>query len=178
MLKKFKTYLPFYRNNRNNYHEKYVTIGEESYFVRQMLTSDIKELISVERIVYKGSIPWTKSAFISELYSKYTHQYLCILFEDQIIGFIGIRLKLGDGHITNVATLPEYQGRGIGSFLIKEVEKFAKKNRCKSLSLEVRISNRDAQRLYRQFGFESRRILPAYYNEGNEDAVDMVKYLK
>lgn len=178
MLKKFKTILPFYRNNKNNYSDRVVKVAEAIYLLRQMTVGDIKELIQLEREVYEGQIPWTKSAFLSELYSKYNHQYICLLSEGQIIGFIGIRVVLEDGHVTNIAIHPNYQGQGLGTLLIQEVEKFAKKQKCQTMSLEVRISNRDAQRLYRQLGFESRRIMSEYYNEGNEDAVDMVKYLK
>lgn len=82
-----------------------------------------------------------------------------------------------DAHITNIAVIPEYQGRGVGSFLLTEIEQYARKNKCDRISLEVRLSNRDAQRLYRQLGFVSRAIKTAYYTEGNEDALDMVKFL-
>jgi ribosomal-protein-alanine N-acetyltransferase len=51
-------------------------------------------------------------------------------------------------------------------------------NRCETLSLEVRVSNKDAQRLYRKLGFQSRTIKKGYYTEKNEDAVDMIKRIK
>jgi ribosomal-protein-alanine N-acetyltransferase len=41
----------------------------------------------------------------------------------------------------------------------------------------VRLSNIDAQRLVSKTGFVSRAIKTAYYTEGNEDALDMVKFL-
>ena len=46
------------------------------------------------------------------------------------------------------------------------------------MSLEVRLSNRDAQRLYRKLGYVSRAIKEGYYDETNEDALDMVKYIE
>ncbi len=51
-------------------------------------------------------------------------------------------------------------------------------NRCETLSLEVRISNQDAQRLYRKLGFQSRKVRKGYYTQTNEDALDMVKFLE
>lgn len=45
------------------------------------------------------------------------------------------------------------------------------------MSLEVRVTNLDAQRLYRKFGFISRRRLPRYYDKNQEDALEMVKML-
>ncbi|MGX7195418.1 ribosomal protein S18-alanine N-acetyltransferase [Enterococcus olivae] len=178
MLKKFKSFLPFFLRSGSSYLEKTQIIEADSYTIREMTPGDIKELIQLERLVYDGHIPWTKSAFLSELYSRHVHQYLCLLIEDQIIGFVGVRVVFDDGHLTNIAILPEHQNKGLGSLLMNEAEQFARKNRCQTMSLEVRLSNRDAQRIYRKHGFESRRILTAYYNEGNEDALDMVKFLK
>jgi ribosomal-protein-alanine N-acetyltransferase len=57
------------------------------------------------------------------------------------------------------------------------MERYARKNKCDRLTLEVRLGNRDAQRLYRTLGFVSQAIKTAYYTEGNEDALDMVKFL-
>lgn len=66
----------------------------------------------------------------------------------------------------------------MGKLLIDEVEKFAIMNDCETLSLEVRLSNTDAQRLYRRLGFSARNIRKNYYTENNEDALDMIKRLK
>lgn len=74
--------------------------------------------------------------------------------------------------------MSRYQRKSIGSFLIDEIEKFAIMNRCETLSLEVRVGNRDAQKLYRKLGFQSRTIKKGYYTENNEDALDMVKILE
>lgn len=130
----------------------------------------------MERLVYAGELPWTKSAFLSEIYSRFKHLYLCILQNERMIGFAGVRLLGEDAHITNIAVIPEYQGRGVGSF-VDWNRTVCAKNKCDRISLEVRLSNRDAQRLYRQLGFVSRAIKTAYYTEGNEDALDMVKFL-
>lgn len=178
MLKKFKkatSKLSFFK--KKQYSPKEPVIDGITYLVREITSEDIKQLLQVERLVYAGKLPWTKSAFLSEIYSRFKHLYLCISHEARIIGFIGIRIFREDGHITNVAVIPEYQGHGIGSFLIQEIEAYARKQQCDILSLEVRIGNRDAQRLYRKMGFVSRTVKSAYYNETNEDALDMVKYL-
>jgi ribosomal-protein-alanine N-acetyltransferase len=178
MLKKFKSFkgkLTLFR--KVQYPQQIKMIRNESYTVREIVGDDIKELLQVERLVYAGELPWTKSAFLSEIYSRFKHLYLCILQNERIIGFIGVRLLGEDAHITNIAVIPEYQSKGIGSFLLAEVQQYALKNKCDRLTLEVRLSNIDAQRLYRKLGFVSRAIKTAYYTEGNEDALDMVKFL-
>ncbi len=65
-------------------------------------------------------LPWTKSAFLSELYSRVKHLYLGILHNERMIGFIGVRILGADAHITNIAIIPDYQGKGIGSFLLEK----------------------------------------------------------
>lgn len=51
-------------------------------------------------------------------------------------------------------------------------------NRCDTLSLEVRMSNQDAQRLYRKLGFQSNKVKKGYYTQTNEDGLEMIKYLE
>ncbi len=62
-----------------------------------------------------------------------------------MIGFVGSRAFGLDCHITNIAVRPAYQRKRIGSLLIDEIENFAIMNRCETMSLEVRMSNQDAQ---------------------------------
>lgn len=167
----------FLPNAPLQYTPQWLEIKQERFLIRELELGDIKELLAVQRLTYDGQTPWTRSGFLSELYSRYTHLYLGVVHEEKVIGFMGVRLFLEDGHITNIAIIPKFQGWGLGTFLLQEAEIFAKSHRCQTMSLEVRKSNSDAQRLYRRLGYVSRRVLPNYYNENNEDAIDMVKYL-
>ncbi|EOH99133.1 ribosomal-protein-alanine acetyltransferase [Enterococcus moraviensis ATCC BAA-383] len=180
MLKKFNllhSILGIFFKNRP-YDEKSIKISDQDYFVRAIILDDIKDLLSIEREVYAGELPWTKTAFLVELQSSDPHLYLLIQKEGKTIGFIGCRIFGKDAHITNVAVATQHQGSGIGSFLIREVLEFAKSNECDTISLEVRISNKNAQRVYRQLGFVSNTIKPRYYTEDNEDALEMILFLK
>jgi len=174
MLKKFKTILrPF--TQKNGYLAKTVKINNQEFKIRLITTDDIKTLIQLERIVYAGETPWTKSAFLSELYSRYVHLYLGVLYQGRMIAFIGNRIIFDDVHITQIEVDPAFQNKGIGSFLMIEAENFARKHNCVTLSLEVRISNIDAQRFYRSLGYDTQKRLKNYYSSGNEDALYMVK---
>lgn len=178
MWKKFNIFqLAIFKNFRKQYQPKVVKIQERTFTIRQLDIGDIKSLLDLQRKVYQGETPWMRSAFLAELYSRYSHLYLGVLFEEQVIAFMGVRVFLTDGHITNIAVSPDFQGMGIGSLLLEESEKFAHSLDCATMSLEVRRSNQDAQRLYRRLGYVSRKVLPNYYDEDQEDAIDMVKYL-
>ncbi|MTD38719.1 ribosomal-protein-alanine N-acetyltransferase [Erwinia sp. CPCC 100877] len=165
-------------NKSKAYDGKNVEIANENYFVRAITNNDIKDLLAIEREVYDGELPWTKTAFLVELQVSDPHLYLLIQKEQKTVGFIGCRIFNTEAHITNVAVAKTYQGKGIGSFLIKEMRAFAEANQCDCMTLEVRISNKNAQRVYRQLGFISNAIKPEYYSENNEDALEMILPLK
>lgn len=178
MLKKFKEiFFPYYWKEKEGFYEKVHVLNEHSYLIKEIFPNDLDELMKIQQLVYNGKSPWSKSAFLSELYAYTLHFYIAIWFEKRMIGFLGMRVATTDGHITNIAVLPEFQNRGIGHLLLQEAQKFAMENKCQTMSLEVRLSNEKAQRLYEKLGFKTRQTLKAYYNEGAEDALDMVKRL-
>lgn len=179
MLKKFSGLLrTVVRRRQQPFEARMVTIKEQGYLLRSIADDDIKELIALEKDVYLGEVPWTKSAFLAEIHSPTPHLYVCLTHQEELVAFIGARVVGNDAHITNVAAKRAFQGKGLGTFLIDEVEQFAIIKGCVTMSLEVRISNKDAQRLYRRLGFEGHKIRRNYYIENNEDALEMVKHLK
>ncbi|OTP12325.1 ribosomal-protein-alanine acetyltransferase [Enterococcus sp. 10A9_DIV0425] len=182
MLKKFKATVKAYIRTlvqaRADYPEKIIMISDKTYQLRELTVEDIKALLSLEREVYQGELPWTKSAFLSELTSPFLTLYLGAFDQANLIGFVGSRILGLDCHLTNIAVNPTYQRQHIGTYLINEIEEFAQTNQCETLSLEVRIGNQEAQRLYRNLGFQSRKVKKGYYTETNEDALDMVKIIE
>ncbi len=178
MLKKFKAYARSLFYEKKNFSVKTVETQGSIYQFKELSPKDVKDILSVERAVYNGELPWTKSAFLSEMKSPFLNLYLGVFQENNLLGFIGARILGLDCHITNIAVTPDHQRKNLGTKLIDEIEDFAIMNRCETLSLEVRISNQDAQRLYRKLGFQSRRVRKGYYTQTNEDALDMVKFLE
>ncbi|MGM0212500.1 ribosomal protein S18-alanine N-acetyltransferase [Enterococcus sp. AZ109] len=179
MLKKFSGLIrTVIRGKQQPFEARDVTVQDKEYVLRSITDEDIKELIALEKDVYQGEVPWTKSAFLGEIHSPIPHLYVCMTYQEELAAFIGSRIIGNDAHITNVAVKRAFQGSGLGTFLIDEVERFAIIKGCITLSLEVRIGNRDAQRLYRRLGFEGRKVRRNYYVENNEDALEMVKHLE
>lgn len=155
------------------YLPKEIDYLDEPYLIREVKYTDIRHLIAIEKEVYEGEVPWGKTAFLSELNGPQAVLYLLVEYDQEVVAFIGTRFDDEDGHITNIAVSKEFQGRGLATTLLTEVKEASMKSGYESLSLEVRVSNMDAQRLYRRFGFVSRSVKKRYYHSNNEDALDM-----
>ena len=83
---------------------------------------------------------------------------------------------VNEGHITNVAVLEQYRREGIGDMLMEALEKKALELEMIGITLEVRISNYGAQKLYTKHGYKPEGFRKKYYTDTNEDAVIMWKY--
>lgn len=152
-----------------------IKISDELYYVGRAQVSDIDEILDVERAVYNGATPWNKQAFNSELRRKHDRLYLVVRKNDQLIAFIGSNYSRGinDMHVTNIAVLPEWQRRGIATFLLHVIFDKAKYLHANQVSLEVRASNIKAQKVYQDLGFVSYGVSSGYYFGDHEDAIKM-----
>ena len=111
-------------------------------------------------------LPWRKTNGITATIPACTSsQY--------IIGFSGIWLLVDEAHITNIAIRPKYQGQGLGEYLLLSTFDLAAGLDAILLTLEVRISNTAAQRLYAKYGFETKGVRKGYYLDNREDALIM-----
>lgn len=77
------------------------------------------------------------------------------------------------GHVKDLAVDPACRRGGIGTALLRRGLAALAAQGARRAKLEVRASNAEARRLYRQFGFEPRRVLPRYYADG-ENALVLV----
>lgn len=177
-VSKYLTQLRYQLGALVNHYPVKVTLSSGLKLVLSPIkASDIKDLLTIERIVYSGQLLWTKNIFLNELNQTNPHLYVKAQVENETVAFIGVRFKGSDAHVANLAVLPHYQHQGIASLLLSRVEKIARYYRCETLSLEVRQSNLAAQRLYRSLGFRSQRVLNGYYFDNNENGVYMEKDL-
>jgi ribosomal-protein-alanine N-acetyltransferase len=140
--------------------------------IRELRFDDLDQIVEIEKKCF--SMPWSKSAFSNELLNKWAY-YQCALIDNNIVGYMGMWKILDEGHITNVAVLPEYRKRGIASLLIKKMIEICICSEIENMTLEARESNFEAIRLYEKFGFIAVGKRPNYYQRPDEAAVIMWK---
>jgi [ribosomal protein S18]-alanine N-acetyltransferase len=90
-----------------------------------------------------------------------------------IVGYAGLWLMTDEAHITTIAVSPDYQGYGIGELLLLGLIDRAKQIGARWLTLEVRVTNKVAQRLYEKYTFKEMGVRRRYYSDNNEDALVM-----
>jgi len=88
----------------------------------------------------------------------------------RIVGYAGMWLMVDEAHITTIAVLNDWRGRGLGELLLVSLIQQATGVHAHHMTLEVRVSNETAQKLYRKYGFAEEGVRPRYYSDNNEDA--------
>lgn len=178
MFEKFKSWCRVNINGRKwsmlDFARRVVMIKRHQYVVRMAAEQDIKTMVEIERAIY-GTAPWSYTAFQIELRRPHDRLYLVIVDDGRVVGFIGMAVDWYrlDLHITNIGVTPGYQHKGIGTYLISTALNYARHTQLHSVSLEVRVHNLVARKLYEQLGFREREIKHRYYLDNHEDAVDM-----
>lgn len=137
---------------------------------REIKEEDIEDILEIEEEAF--TTPWSEEAFKSEIKNNLAH-YLVVEIDGRIVGYGGVWLIIDEAHITNIAVLQEYKGKGIGNKILMGLIKYSTKLGIKNMTLEVRESNFVARRLYEKHGFVSYGIRPKYYVDDNEDAIIM-----
>ncbi len=136
-----------------------------------MTDEDLEDVLEIEHASF--ATPWSRDSFNHELHDNPYAAYYVIVLDDQIVGYCGLWVIIDEAHITNIAILPEFRGYRLGKTLFQYVLQEAKRIGSVQLSLEVRVSNVTAQKMYRQFGLVPGGIRKNYYTDNQEDALVM-----
>ncbi len=140
--------------------------------ITRMRRRHIRKVLSIESRVYPR--PWSASLFLSEIAQRSTRTYIVARHESEVVGYAGMMFTGAEAHVTNIAVDPDFHSRNIGTRLLLTLVTEAVARGAETLSLEVRVSNRKAQDMYKKFGFEPVSVRKGYYVETNEDALVMV----
>ena len=87
-----------------------------------------------------------------------------------VLGFAGMWVLYDEAHVTTIGVEPAHRGRSLGELLLVAMFDEARRRGANWLTLEVRVSNEPAQRLYRKYGFSVQGTRKRYYSDNNEDA--------
>ena len=142
--------------------------------LRRLGLADLDAIEGIEKRSYPT--PWSRSMFAGELAKPSS---ICLGAYDadteELVGYLIISRYVDAWHIMNVAVDPDHRGRGVGTMLLDRLFELTADDARRGYTLEVRVSNATAIRLYERLGFRSRGIRRGYYTDNREDALIMWK---
>jgi ribosomal-protein-alanine N-acetyltransferase len=160
------------------------------YIVEPMRLADVEQVLDIERVAFPA--PWSARAYRYEItenehstmivvrfaphWARRLVQRLHLLLSAEpspVLGYAGFWLLVDDAHISTIAVHPEWRHRGLGELLLLSLLEQATKQGAQRATLEVRVSNQEAQGLYHKYGFEVVSRRRRYYSDNNEDAFIM-----
>ncbi len=142
--------------------------------VERMKLKHIEQVYAIEKDSF--SIPWTREDFRKEVEENERAIYVVAVEGVKVLGYGGMWHIVNEGHITNVAVKEECRKKGIGSMILEELIKISIENEMIGITLEVRVGNSDAMKLYSKYGFKVEGYRKNYYSDTREDAIVMWKY--
>lgn len=119
--------------------------------------------------------PWTAEQFREELALDFSRTFIAFC-GGEAAGFVNMWLTPPMAIINNIAVLPQFRRRGIAHALINAALGECKE--CSSLTLEVRVSNSAAIKLYESLDFSQVGRRKNFYENPREDAYIMTKFMK
>lgn len=131
---------------------------------------DIDRLMEIERQCFTSH--WTREALECELNNACAF-YVVGSSGPEIVGYGGEWIIMDEAHITTLAVDPSRHGQRFGERLLIALLQEARYRGARRATLEVRVSNTAALRLYAKYEFETVAIRRKYYQDTNEDALVM-----
>jgi len=147
------------------------------YDIRPLTLEHLPEVLRLNMRCFRKGDNYTKYTFDYLLNEPRTLSYRMNTPAGEMVGFAFVMVKENSSaHITTIGVAPEHRRRGVAARLLERMEESLRKREIGTVMLEVRVSNTDAQNLYRRAGFMVVQRVGKYYNNG-EDCFLMMKAL-
>jgi [ribosomal protein S18]-alanine N-acetyltransferase len=141
---------------------------------RRLKLRDLTAIEEIERSAYPT--PWSRSMFAGELAKPSS---ICLgaidADEERLVGYLIISRYVDAWHVMNLAVADSHRRRGIATRLMERLFEVTAGDGRRGYTLEVRVSNDAAIKLYESLGFKARGVRRGYYTDNREDALIMWK---
>jgi ribosomal-protein-alanine N-acetyltransferase len=138
--------------------------------IRRLQLRDLSAIEQIEKVAYPT--PWSRSMFASEL-AKPSSVCLGAFDGDELLGYLIVSRYVDAWHVMNVAVSPAHRRRGLAETLLNVLFEQTADDARRGYTLEVRVSNEGAIKLYERLGFRSSGVRRGYYTDNREDALIM-----
>jgi ribosomal-protein-alanine N-acetyltransferase len=135
----------------------------------------LSDVLRIERELFPA--PWSLAMFQQEVEEKWLSRSFVAIADKAVVGYVIAWFLRGEVHILNLAVTAPHQRRGIARRLLRHILDAAEEAQSHLITLEVRVSNDAARRLYMSMGFAPVGIRRRYYRDNDEDALVMTRRL-
>lgn len=105
---------------------------------------------------------WSYDNILNEIENE-NSEFLVCLYDDEIIGFGGIRITLDIAELMFIVIRKDFRNQGIAKLLLNTFIQIAEENSLSCIQLEVNENNEYAIKLYRDFDFKEVGLRKKYY---------------
>ncbi len=146
--------------------------------ITPLTPADLDDIMPLERRAFKD--PWTRQMYYVDLTDNFMATYLALRPDPQavelaclprILGWGGFWLMVDEAHISTIAAHPDWRGCGLGQWLMVALMQAALERGAVRSTLEVRVSNTPAMRLYEKLGYEVTGKRRRYYRDGEDGLI-------
>lgn len=137
---------------------------------RPLREEDLDRICEMEERSF--SMPWKREDF-KDLLEHDESVYMVIILDGYIIGAAGYTFNGFEGYINNVVIDEDFRGKGYSKILMESLLNHGRKEGINEYTLEVRVSNTPAVKLYESLGFVSEGVRKNFYERPVEDAFVM-----
>jgi len=149
--------------------------------VTPMTLADLDAIMLLERECFRD--PWSRHMYVVDLTQNSLATYLVLRphssraevssptgkeVSEPVLAYGGFWLLMEEAHIATIASHPRWRGCGLAQWLMLALLEAALARGAERSTLEVRVGNVPAQRLYEKLGYEVVGMRPRYYRDGED----------
>ena len=150
---------------------------EQTVHLRKANLRDIPAILEIEQECFRED-SFSREQF-AYLIGRSKGTFYVVVEQEQIIAYISLLLHAGTRYlrIYSIAVHPDFRGRKLGQLLMEQTIATAHDCKAAKITLEVKVTNTPAIRLYMKNGFIPAGIKPCYYHDGS-DAIYMQRLIQ
>ena len=145
---------------------------EQTVHLRKANLRDIPAILEIEQECFRED-SFSREQF-AYLIGRSKGTFYVVVEQELIIAYISLLLHAGTHYLRKYSIA--FRGRKLGQLLMEQTIATAHDCKAAKITLEVKVTNTPAIRLYMKNGFIPVGVKPAYYHDGS-DAIYMQRLI-
>jgi len=133
--------------------------------IRRAHVDDLPAILRIEKKSF-GRDAWDRELFFDYFDRSSRSAFLVATINRKVVGYALAFHSEARAEIHSIAVAPAERGRGVAIALLRRIIALLRRRGFETISLNVRLENDAAIRLYRKLGFHRVRRVNGYYDDG------------